>query len=176
MNTPDSFDYTENSPLPEESGQFMVADEPTLELSVLIENLISFSSYLNQMYLQSHLIHLNVEGPLFLPVHEFLKKQYSAHIEQFDSIAEYVRSMDYLMPMCAKGLLQTFKGFKHVKSYDTREMLTIYVKNLETAGMEAKNLAKMSECAGAVDVANYLQELVGDMFKAAWFVKATLRG
>ena len=153
----------------------MADEEPKASVQDLISGLVSLSSYLHQLYVQSHLLHLNVEGPLFLPIHEFLKGQYEAHIEQFDQIAEFVRTMDFLMPMCERGLLSAYKGFKHVKSYETREGLTIYLKNLETCGMSSKDLQKIAKEVDAPDVENYLAELVGAMFKASWFLKSTLR-
>lgn len=149
--------------------------KPVATVDELISQLVAMSSYVNQLYTQSHLIHLNVEGPLFLPIHEFLKTQYDAHITQFDTLAEFVRSMDYLMPMCAKGLQGAYKNFKSVKSYDAREMLTIYTKNLEAGGMMAKDLGATAREVQAPDVENYAADLVGQMFKAAWFLKATLR-
>lgn len=149
--------------------------KPVATVEELINQLVAMGSYVNQLYLQSHLIHLNVEGPLFLPIHEFLKTQYDAHITQFDTLAEFVRSMDYLMPMCAKGLQGAYKNFKHVKSYDAREMLTVYAKNLEAGGMMAKDLGTTAKEVQAPDVENYAADLVGQMFKAAWFLKATLR-
>lgn len=150
--------------------------EPKATADELITQLVAMGSYINQLYLQAHLIHLNIEGPLFLPVHKFLGKQYEAHIDQFDVLSEFVRSMDYLMPMCAKGLFGAYKTFKHVKSYDAREMLTIYAKNLEAAGFMAKELVEVACRVEAPDIENYLADLVGQMFKSAWFLKATLRG
>ena len=149
--------------------------QPKATVDELISQLVAMGSYVNQLYTQSHLIHLNIEGPLFLPIHEFLKTQYEAHITQFDTLAEFVRSMDYLMPMCAKGLQGAYKNFKSVKSYDAREMLTIYTKNLEAGGMMAKDLGTTAKEVQAPDVENYAADLVGQMFKAAWFLKATLR-
>lgn len=149
--------------------------KPVATVEELINQLVAMGSYVNQLYLQSHLIHLNVEGPLFLPIHEFLKTQYDVHITQFDTLAEFVRSMDYLMPMCAKGLQGAYKNFKHVKSYEAREMLTVYAKNLEAGGMMAKDLGTTAKEVQAPDVENYAADLVGQMFKAAWFLKATLR-
>ena len=138
--------------------------------------LVTLSSALTHLYIQSHLIHLNVEGPLFLPVHEFLKEQYDAHISQFDKTAELVRTLDVFMPMCEKGLLGACKPFKHVKSYECRDMLMTYLKNLEDIGMQAKDVGEYAKELKAPDVENYMAELVGDMFKAAWFIKSTLRG
>lgn len=138
--------------------------------------LVALSSSLSNLYIQAHLIHLNVEGPLFLPVHEFLKGQYDSHVGQLDKTAEFVRTLDVFMPMCAKGLLNACKNFKHVKSYECRDMLMTYLKNLETIGMQAKDIGEYAKELKATDVENYMAELVADMFKAAWFIKSTLRG
>ena len=141
----------------------------------LVEHLIDYASVLHQLYTQAHLIHLNIEGPLFFPLHAFLKEQYEAHITQFDALGEFVRSLDYLVPLCQRCVLQAHKGFKHVKDYDTRNMLTTYLKNIEDAGMQAKTVSKYAEDIEAVDVQNYLADVAGAMFKAAWMLKATLR-
>ena len=122
---------------PVEQGVMVIEEredeEPKASPDELISQLVTLGSYVNQLYLQSHLIHLNIEAPYFLSIHKFLGKQYEAHIEQFDALFEYVRSMDYLLPMCAKGLASACKKFNNVKSYEAREMLTTYLNNLETA-------------------------------------------
>ena len=167
-----------NAQIPQmDEEQLQEGPEPVEKASVeqLITQLVSLSSYVHQLYTQSHLLHLNVEGPLFLPIHKFLGKQYESHIDQFDTLAEFIRSMDFLLPMCERGLLGAYKGFKHVKSYETRDGLTVYLKNLETCGFMAKDIQKVAKEVDAPDVENYLAELVGAMFKAAWFLKSTLR-
>ena len=151
-------------------------EERRVTLEDLLIQLVALSSHQHQIYTQSHLIHLNIEGPLFLPLHKFLKKQYFAHIDQFDQVTEFVRTMDTLMPMCEKGLLGAYKGFKHVKSYEAREMLITYLQNLEKIGMQAKEIGELAREIKAPDVENYMAELVGQMFKASWMLKATLRG
>lgn len=49
-------------------------------------------------------------------------------------------------------------------------------KNLEDIGMQAKDVGEYAKELKAPDVENYMAELVGEMFKAAWFIKSTLRG
>ena len=65
-----------------------------------IQQLIGLMAYVHQLQVQSHLLHANYEGSNFFGVHKFLRKQYEAHLEQFDALAEYTRSLDYLLPMC----------------------------------------------------------------------------
>ena len=145
------------------------------DVGAFIQQLISLMAYVHQLQVQSHLLHLNYEAGNFLGVHKFLKDQYEAHIEQFDKLGEFIRSLDYLLPMCHDGLMQASPQFKHCTSYKANEMLGTYYKNLEELGMMTKKLEKVADKVDAIDVQNYLGELCGEAFKAAWMIKATLR-
>jgi DNA-binding ferritin-like protein len=145
------------------------------DIGAFIQQCISLCAYLKELETQSHLIHLNYEGSNFLGVHAFLKDQYEQHLEQFDTLGEFVRSMDYLMPMCGCGLKDMAPPMQEVKSYKGTEMLGVYYKNLEELGMKAKKLEGMAQKVHAIDIQNYMADLVGQAFKAAWFIKATLR-
>ena len=145
------------------------------DVGSFIQQCISLCSYLKELETQSHLIHLNYEGGNFLGVHAFLKDQYETHLTQFDTLAEFIRSMDYLMPMCSRGLADAGPGIQHVTSYKGTDQLATYYKNLEELGMKAKKLEPIAQKVGAIDIQNYMADLCGQAFKAAWFVKATLR-
>ena len=108
------------------------------DVGSFIQQCISLCSYLKELETQSHLIHLNYEGANFLGVHAFLKDQYETHLEQFDTLAEFVRSMDYLMPMCGCGLADASPGLQKVTSYKGNDQLAVYYKNLEELGNKAK--------------------------------------
>jgi DNA-binding ferritin-like protein len=145
------------------------------DVGSFIQQCIALTAYLKELETQSHLIHLNYEGANFLGVHGFLKDQYESHLEQFDALAEFIRSMDYLMPMCGCGLRDASPPFTAVTSYKGNDMLATYYKNLEQCANLCKKLEPAAQKVGAIDIANYMADLVGQMFKAAWFVKATLR-
>lgn len=162
-------DETGERSMPEFNG----SREPAVD--VLIENMVSLCSYLDKLYMQAHLIHLNIEGPLFFPLHKFFKKQYTQLVDEFDTIAELVRSMDYLMPMCERGLDNACSKFTHVKSYNARDMSTTYLQNLEDCGLMAKELVDLARQAEAPDVENLLANTVNFCFKSSWMLKATLR-
>ena len=91
----------------------------TKEVSVdnLIFGMVELASYLYHLNIQANLLSLNLESPNSLEMSEFLKEQYKRHLCDFNSMAEKVRSMDYLLPMCEKGLMGAFKNFKNVKTY-----------------------------------------------------------
>jgi hypothetical protein len=125
-------------------------------VSRLANELIQLSGFAAQLMLQSHLVHLNFEG-------------------QLDRFGELTRSLDFLMPMCSKGLLGSCKKFQHIKAYEGAAMLITYYENLECFGMCAKDVAKLASKMDAFDIENYCGEVVEDCFTAAWQIKATLR-
>ena len=145
------------------------------DVGSFIQQCISLCAYLKELETQSHLIHLNIEGSNFLGLHAFLKEQYEAHLNQFDTLAEFIRSMDFYLPMCSRGLADAGPGIQHVTSYKNTDQLAVYYKNLEELGMKCKRLEPIAQKVGAIDIANYLADLVGQAFKAAWMIKSTLR-
>jgi DNA-binding ferritin-like protein len=162
-------------PQPQDKPKTPAKSKAGGDVGAFIQQCIALCAYLKELETQSHLIHLNYEGSNFLGVHAFLKEQYETHLEQFDTLAEFVRSMDYLMPMCGCGLKDMTPPMQAVKSYKGTDMLGVYYKNLEELGMKAKKLEPVAAKVGAIDIQNYMADLVGQAFKAAWFVKATLR-
>jgi len=162
-------------PQPQDKPKAPAKSKAGGDVGAFIQQCISLCAYLKALETQSHLIHLNYEGGNFLGVHAFLKDQYETHLEQFDTLAEFVRSMDYLLPMCESGLKDAAPPIQTVTSYKGTDMLGVYYKNLEELGMKAKKLEPIAQKVGAIDIANYMADLVGQAFKAAWFVKATLR-
>lgn len=144
-------------------------------VSRLANELICLSSHAAHLMLQAHLVHLNFEGTNFFGVHKFTKSQYKKHQEQLDRLGELVRSLDFLMPMCCKGLMAAYKKFGHIEAYAGPAMLITYYENLEEFGYAAKKVAKMAEKMDAYDIENYCGELIEDCFTASWQIKSTLR-
>lgn len=137
--------------------------------------LVKTASASKALELASHLVHLNYEGPGFLEIHGFLKGRYETHLAQFDSLTEFVRSLDYLVPMDIQTGLCTLCHPMPATGSSGRELLAGYLVNLEDFGVMAKELFRAANCAEAIDVENYAAELVADTYKATWFIKALLR-
>lgn len=162
-------------PQPQDKPKAPAKSKAGGDVGAFIQQMISLASYVKELETQSHLIHLNYEGSNFLAVHEFLKGQYEQHLEQFDALSEFVRSMDYLMPASNSALRDAMPPVHEITSYKGTDMLSVYYKNLEELGSKAKKIEPVAQKVGAIDIANYMADLVGMAFKAAWFVKATLR-
>jgi len=140
-----------------------------------IFKVVEFSSYLFQLHIQAQMLHLNLEAENFISLHKFLEEQCAQHQCDFGKLAKLVRSMDYLMPMCGKGLLGSCKDFKHVKTYEARPSLIQYTKNLENGGYMGKDLVKMANACECYDGAYEIACIINHMFSGAWKMKATLR-
>ena len=141
----------------------------------LVKGLQSLASACHQLSTQAHLIHFNYEESNFISVHEYLKKQYKKHTKQFDKLSELVRSLDYLMPMCSKGLTNAYKGFDHVDSYQPGTMLFVYNKNLEEIAMASKKVIRAAKACDAPDAENLVSEIMGQLFETSYFIKSILR-
>lgn len=141
----------------------------------LISELIQLLSYTEQLRVQSHLIHFNYEGGNFIGIHEFLKKEYELQQEHFDRLGELIRSMDYMVPSCMKGLLNAYKKFNHCDDYDPILMLCTYIENVENFAITCKKVRRTAMRVDAPDIENYMAELIEDSFKSSWFLKAGLR-
>ena len=103
------------------------------DVGAFIQQLIGLSAYVHQLQVQSHLIHFNYEaGQTSLVYTSSLKDQYEAHVEQFDKLGEFIRSMDYLLPMCHDGLMEASPEFKHCTSYKPNDMLGCTTKTLRS--------------------------------------------
>lgn len=142
----------------------------------LVQHLVMLASLLKELETQAHLIHVGLESIVFLSMHAFLKDRYEEHLEQFDQVLEVVRSLDYFVPLCSKGLADAAPPFRHVSSHDAREMIITYYVNLESMGYLAKKIERVAAEVEAPDVQNLMAELVGSAFKYSWQLKAVLRG
>ena len=165
---------------PTEAVPKPIDDKPTPknkkeDVAGLAALMIQMAGYTSNLMIQAHLVHLNYEASNFFGVHQFTEKQYKKHQKQFDRVGELIRSLDYLLPMCAKGLASACKKFKHIDSYEPQDMLMTYLSNLEDAGMLCKKVIKQARKEDAPDVENYFAQLIEEFFTAAWMIKSTLR-
>lgn len=140
----------------------------------LLGQLAVMAAFLKELELQSHLIHLNYTGSNFLPVHEFLKGQYEQHLEEFDTVAEFIRAMGAFLPGSNGEFRQAARGFRDGSNGEPAEQLRVYVANLEQLKLMAQQLEPLAQRERALDVVDFMAVLVGSCSKAAWFLKATL--
>jgi DNA-binding ferritin-like protein len=139
----------------------------------LIHQLVVLAAFCKELELQAHLVHLNYTGPDFLPLHQFLKTQYQLHQEQFDTLAEFVRTQGAFLPTTNAGLRAALPQFSEPESPDPLAMVAIYAENLAQQAQMARNLDQSAATERAIDVQNYAAELVAAANKAIWFLSAS---
>ena len=152
----------------------VVKEEDKPSVCSVAQKLVMLSSFVKELQTQSHLIHFNYEGGNFFSIHRFLQAQYVAHQTQFDKLGEYVRSLNYWMPMCSCGLSDALPSFRNIESYDGREMLSTYYQNLGDFGKLVKMIEPAAHESGAIDIAHYLDELCSETYKSCWMIKASI--
>ena len=158
----------------ENEAAIVVSEETKPTVCSVAQKLVMLAAFAKELETQSHLIHFNYEGGNFFSIHRFLQTQYEAHQDQFDKLGEYVRTLNYWMPMCSCGLHDALPSFQKVESYDGREMLSTYYHNLGSFGKLIKMVEPAAHESGAIDIAHYLDELCSATYKASWMVKSSI--
>ena len=141
----------------------------------LVDQLLHLAAYCKDLESQSHIIHLNLEGPFFIPLHEYLKDRYIEHLEQFDTCAEAVRKLDFFVPFSMAEILSLSSVFG-LSGRDATSMLHTYIGNIQRTVDLAGSIEPIAQCIGAIDIADDLAAITAQLNKTCWFLKATLRG
>lgn len=136
--------------------------------SGLSSQLTVLAAFAKELELQSHLVHLNFTGEMFLSLHQYLKGRYETHLEQFDTLAEFVRIQGDCLPVSTGAFKQVLPAL------DSDGTVEAYVGNLRTFTAMAKQLEASAAEDRAIDVANYAADLVADAGKAVWFLTAAM--
>jgi DNA-binding ferritin-like protein len=136
--------------------------------------LLKLAAWCKRLENQAHLAHVNYVGPDFLSVHSYLKGQYEEHLEQFDQVLELLRSLGYWAPFSDKDLMDLSAEFNCLCGTDGPGLLSTYRGNIEAAGNYTKEVEALATSARSIDAANAMAEISGQMWKAHWFLGATL--
>lgn len=145
-------------------------EQPPLSLPY---QLVATAAFCKELELQAHLIHLNYTGPDFIPIHNFLKSQYQLHQEEFDTLAEFVRTQGSFFPFTGTELRSALSCFQEAHTADPNAMVGIYAANLGTLADMARTIDQLAAAEHAIDVVDYAATLVHDANKAVWFLSAS---
>lgn len=127
------------------------------------------------LYLKTHQFHWNVEGPLFVSLHELFGDQYAEIHAAVDDIAEKIRQLDAYAPGTMERLTQLSRVSSEASVPAARDMLVMLVKDNETmieVLNEALDAAKNAKQEGIV---NFLGGRVEAHAKHRWMLRATAK-
>jgi len=124
-------------------------------------------------YLKAHNFHWNVEGPFFSQYHSFFETLYTDAFEATDGLAEHIRTLNVYAP-------GSFKRFGELSSIqdeltvpNAAGMLNRLYDDNNAVIATLVPAQKAAEAAGAVGIANYLQDRIDIHNKHAWMLRAT---
>ncbi len=137
-----------------------------------------FNKYLANMSvitMKLHNIHWNVEGNMFVSVHEYTDSEYNKFFERMDEVAELLKMYE-IMP------LSTLKEYLEVatieeeptRKFNCTEGLKIYLNDLKNLKKEALELRKISDEKEHFEAVAMLEEHISDYNKQIWFISATI--
>jgi starvation-inducible DNA-binding protein len=123
-----------------------------------------------------HNIHWNVVGKHFMRVHTFTEELYDQVFEDFDAVAELLKTKDVMPLSTMKEYLAT-ATIKEVdaKDFSRKEALEIVKQDLEAMrdlGTEIRNAADEE---GDFETVAMFEDYVAFLSKNIWFVDAMLQ-
>ena len=127
------------------------------------------------LYLKTHNYHWNVEGADFYEYHKFFQKQYEELWEAVDVLGEEIRSLNEYAP----GSFSRFAELSNIEDAltipDGITMTANLLADHEKVIQTLRNAYELAEQAGAVGLANRLQDRIDAHFKHCWMLRSSLK-
>jgi DNA-binding ferritin-like protein len=125
-------------------------------------------------YYRSHVAHVNITGRNFYSDHKLLKKVYVNQQANIDTLAEFLRTLDTLMPECLLDVQDLSAISDHMVAGDSDQLLRLVCEDLETLVELYRELETEAESAGQDQIANYAQEQLTNLTKQIWMINSTI--
>ena len=138
-----------------------------------------FNKYLADiavMTVKLHNLHWNVEGETFMSIHKFTESEYEKFFDRMDAVAEIFRMFDVIPCSTMKEFLE-ITNIEEIpaRKFGCKEVLKIYLKDIELLKAEAIELRKYANEKDWFMTVDLLEDHVNDYNKQIWFVKASLQ-
>lgn len=126
--------------------------------------------------LKAHGFHWNVEGPLFLQMHEFFGKQYEALTDAADELAERLRALDTYAPASFAQFTRLGNIMEETKVPSPEGMVAQLLSDFEVLAEDLESGIEASGDANDKDTEDLLTGQLHEAHKTAWMLRAMLRG
>ena len=130
-------------------------------------------SYL--LFMKTQVVHWNVVGPLFTPVHTLTEQQYNELFTAIDEIAERIRALGAPAPVSLKELIKesTIKEETGVQSAE--KMIQSLVSANEAVAKQARKVATKAGELGDQATEDMMVGRIATHEKAVWMLSALLQ-
>ena len=125
-----------------------------------------------RLLIKTHVVHWNVEGPLFFAIHTLTEEQYTALFQASDVIAERIRALGHLTPTSTKTLLADSTVKDAGKDLSAGHMVRALAEDHTAIAKRLHNLIKAAEEADDPVTADLATQRSTFHEKAAWMLRA----
>ena len=125
------------------------------------------------LYLQTHVFHWNVTGPMFAQLHQMFETQYTELAIAVDDIAERIRSLDVMAPGSYSDFAR-LSGIEEVSGVPAAaEMVRTLVASHEQVVRSCRTALAVAQEADDESSAALISDRMRVHEKTAWMLRAT---
>lgn len=141
-----------------------------------LDLLQKYLANLGVLLVKLHNIHWNVIGKHFMGVHEFTEELYDKVFEDFDEVAELLKTKN-IMPLSTmkEYLAATSLEEVQARAFSRQEALEMVKKDLEAMKALATQIRNLADEEGDFEVVALFEEYVMAYSKNIWFADAKLK-
>ena len=138
----------------------------------LIEQLRTILGTNFGLYFKIHSYHWNVEGPDFVQYHKFLGKLYEQVFNNTDLIAEKIRALETYTPVSLTRMKELSDIEEDVSVLEAMPMFQNLVVANDRYIIHLRAGIVAAEAANEPAIGNFLQDILDQHQKHAWFLKS----
>ena len=138
----------------------------------LIEQLRTILGTNFGLYFKIHSYHWNIEGPDFVQYHKFLGKLYEQVFNNTDLIAEKLRALETYTPVSLTRMKELSDIEEDVSVLEAMPMFQNLVVANDRYIIHLRAGIVAAEAANEPAIGNFLQDLLDQHQKLAWFLKS----
>lgn len=124
------------------------------------------------LYFKSHAFHWNVEGADFVQYHNYLDGFYTAVWGNTDILAEKIRQLDAYAPMSLSRMIELSAIDESNNVPTALQMFSELQSDNDKLILQIKAGIVLADNANEPAVSNYLQDLLDQHQKHAWFLRS----
>lgn len=128
------------------------------------------SSY--QLFLSSQLVHWNVKGELFLPIHQLTEQHYEALFQTLDVLAERMRALGAEVP--SEGATKSFAVSARLDGSSMKKMVEQLIAMHEEAAKGARDVASFADESDDPVTNDMMMDCLKFHEKAIWMLRAII--
>ena len=130
------------------------------------------------LYMKTHAMHYNVEGPDFPQYHNFLGDVYTDIYESIDRIAEYIRTLDAYAPSSLARMIELSAASGIVEQPRIPRAELMFAELIED---NVKYIALLNACFESANnenqqgICDYIAQRLDAMNKHQWMMKSIMK-